>query len=81
MANLITSYGPALDEITPEERGRLLRYCVRVTDSGLEGWLPVGDLRSTRTPSASPPPVPPSRTAVGALESETSGRRFGQRPS
>ena len=24
------------------------RYCVRVTDSGLEGWLPVGDLRGTK---------------------------------
>src|SRR5690242_13555272 len=31
MANLSISYGPGLDEITPEERARLLRYCARVT--------------------------------------------------
>jgi RNA polymerase sigma-70 factor (ECF subfamily) len=31
MANLSISHGPGLEEITPEERGRLLRYCVRVT--------------------------------------------------
>src|SRR5690349_11143058 len=31
MANLSLSYGAGLDEITPEERGRLLRYCARVT--------------------------------------------------
>jgi RNA polymerase sigma-70 factor (ECF subfamily) len=50
MANLITSYGPALAEITPEERERLLRYCARVTgdvhaaedlvqETLLEAWL------------------------------------------
>ena len=31
MANLSISYGPGLDEITPEERAQLLRYCARVT--------------------------------------------------
>jgi RNA polymerase sigma factor (sigma-70 family) len=31
MANLSISYGPALAEITAEERERLLRYCARVT--------------------------------------------------
>ena len=50
------------------------RYCVRVTDSGVEGWLPVGDLRGTKTPTASP-------TVVRVLESKTSEHRFGQRPS
>ena len=50
MANLITNYGPALAEITPEERERLLRYCARVTgdvhaaedlvqQTLLEAWL------------------------------------------
>jgi hypothetical protein len=58
------------------------RYCVRVTDSGLEGWLPVGDLRGTKTaiapPPAAPPPPAPGPVAVRAGESTRSGRRFGQ---
>ena len=61
------------------------RYCVRVTDSGVEGWLAVGDLRGTKAaialPPAVSPPVAARATAVRAAESETSGRRFGQRPS
>ena len=58
------------------------RYRVRATDSGLEGWLPVGNLRSTvaavpSVPTTLPPP------AVGAAplrvgEFAESGRRFGQ---
>ena len=59
------------------------RYCVRVTDSGLEGWLPVGDLRSTKaaipSPSAAPPPAAAHPIATRAAGFETSGRRFGQR--
>ena len=59
------------------------RYCVRVSDSDLEGWLPVGDLRSTKaaipSPSAAPPPAAARPTAARAAGSETSGRRFGQR--
>ena len=52
------------------------RYCVRVTDSGVEGWLPVGDLRGTKVAISSPAPPPAIRPALGA---EASGRRFGQR--
>jgi hypothetical protein len=54
------------------------RYCVRATDSGLEGWLPAGDLRSTKAaiPSPSAAPFPPAARPAG---SETSARRFGQR--
>src|SRR5437867_12841118 len=53
------------------------RYRVRATDSGLEGWLPVGNLRSTEAATALPTP------AVGAAplrvgEPAESGRRFGQ---
>ncbi len=60
---------------------RTTRYCVRVTDSGLEGWLPVGDLRGTRNALSSPssvPPPPVARPALGAPQSGSSGRRFGQ---
>jgi hypothetical protein len=58
------------------------RYRVRATDSGLEGWLPVGNLRSTEAAIASVPTAPPA-PAVGAAplrvgESAESGRRFGQ---
>ncbi len=62
-------------------RASTTRYCVRVTDSGLEGWLPVGDLRGTRNAISSPPvPPPPTvRPALGAGPSDRSGRRFAQR--
>jgi len=56
------------------------RYCVRVTDSGLEGWLPVGDLRGTETslpPAAPPLPVVDPALRAGALEAV--GRQFGPR--
>ena len=51
------------------------RYRVRATDSGLEGWLPVGNLRSTAAPTAPPPPA----VRPAPLRVEESGRRFGQR--
>jgi len=53
------------------------RYCVHVTDSGLEGWLQVGDLRGTRNAISSPPAVSPPlvvRPAFGAGSSGRSGR-------
>jgi hypothetical protein len=59
------------------------QYWVRATASGLEGWLPVGNLRrmeaaATLAPIASPPPAaPPAPLPVGA--SGESGHRFGQR--
>jgi hypothetical protein len=59
------------------------RYRVRATDSGLEGWLPVGNLRATAAAPASAPTtstpaaVPPA--ARGREELAESGRRFGQR--
>jgi len=55
------------------------RYRVRVTDSGLEGWLPVGDLRGTAAAISSPSSVPAPPAAHPALREEASGRRFGQR--
>ena len=59
------------------------RYRVRATDSGLEGWLPVGNLRGsqaavTSAPTApSPPAVPPA--PIRGEELRETGRRFGQR--
>jgi hypothetical protein len=59
------------------------QYRVRATDSGLEGWLPVGNLRHTEAaissaPTAPPPPaVRPAPLRAG--EFPGSGRRFGQR--
>jgi hypothetical protein len=58
------------------------RYRVRVTESGLEGWLPVGELRGTEAAISSPLAVPPPPLARPALRGEASGisgRRFGQR--
>ena len=55
----------------------------RAADSGLEGWLPVGNLRLTEAaiaPAPTAPPLPvvqPVPLRVGAVEG--SGRRFGQR--
>ena len=59
------------------------RYRVRATDSGLDGWLPVGNLRLTEAaialaPTAPPlPAVHPAPLRVGGVAG--SGRRFGQR--
>jgi len=59
------------------------RYRVRATDSGLEGWLPVGNLRLTEAaiaPAPNAPPLPavqPPPLRVGGVAG--SGRRFGQR--
>ena len=59
------------------------RYRVRATDSGLEGWLPVDNLRLTEAaiapaPTVPPPPVvQPAPLRVGGVAD--SGRRFGRR--
>ena len=59
------------------------RYRVRATDSGLEGWLPVDNLRLTEAaiapaPTVPPPPVvQPAPPRVGGVAD--SGRRFGRR--
>jgi hypothetical protein len=58
------------------------RYEVRATDSGLEGWVPVGSLRGTQaatSPAPVAPPVSPVRpTPIRAGEPSRSGRRFGE---
>ncbi len=54
------------------------RYCVRVTDSGLEGWLSVGDLRSSKAAISSPPAAPLPPAVRPPLRAGVSGRRFGQ---
>ena len=57
------------------------RYRVRATDSGLEGWLPVGSLRGTKVPlpasttAVLPSPIDSAPARIG----ESEGRRFGQR--
>jgi hypothetical protein len=56
------------------------RYCVRVTDSGLEGWLPVGDLRGTKAAISSPPAVPPPPVIRPSLRPGASGSS-GRRPA
>jgi hypothetical protein len=59
------------------------QYRVRVTSSGLEGWLSVANLRSTEAVMSSAPtgpPLPavhPAPLRVG--ECGETGRRFGQR--
>jgi hypothetical protein len=58
------------------------QYRVRATASGLEGWLPVGNLRSTEAAISSPPTTPPPSVPPTPLRGEgfkESGRRFGQR--
>jgi hypothetical protein len=59
------------------------RYCVRVTDSGREGWLMAHELRTTKAAIASPPALtaPPTTgsTALRRADAESSGRKFGQR--
>jgi len=59
------------------------QYRVRATDSGLEGWLPVGNLRGTEAATSSaptaPPPPPVSPVPRRVAEFAEAGRRFGQR--
>ena len=63
--------------------GGTTRYRVRATDSGVEGWLPVGNLRGTEAATPSAPIAPPSPAVppapVPGDEFGESGRRFGQR--
>ena len=56
------------------------QYRVCATDSGLEGWLPVGNLRSTEAAISSAPTAPPPPAGRPAtLRVGESRRRFGQR--
>jgi hypothetical protein len=56
------------------------RYRVRVTATGTDGWLPVGNLRATAAPVASAPDVPPPSEANPRPRREPVGSRrgFGQ---
>ena len=60
------------------------RYRVRATTSGLEGWLPVANLRSTKVAIApsptAPPPVPPPPPAFRPAPARAGdwGHGFGQ---
>ena len=57
------------------------RYRVRATASGLEGWLPVGNLRSTEAVISPAPTAAARRPApVRAGESGEAGRRSVQHP-
>jgi hypothetical protein len=61
--------------------GGTTRYRVRATGSGLEGWLPVGNLRGTEAATSSAPTAPPPTVPPAPLRGEEfreSGRRFGQ---
>jgi hypothetical protein len=58
------------------------RYRIRATETGIEGWLAVGNLRASAVAvavSPSLPPQQPSPTAVRANRFDDSPRRFGQR--
>ena len=59
------------------------RYRVRATDSTVEGWVPVGNLRGTEAATSSaptaPPPPPVSPVPRRVAEFAEAGRRFGQR--
>lgn len=58
------------------------QYCVRSTESGVEGWLPGGNLRGTNAAIASADAEPPTAGPSGVRrvgELEGPGRRFGQR--
>ena len=54
------------------------RDSIRVTDSGLEGWLPAADLRGTKT-AIPPAPAAPPPPAVHPAALRGASRRFGQR--
>jgi hypothetical protein len=57
--------------------GDATRYCVRVTDSGVEGWLPVRNLRNKQVAAV---PVPPASIAAPPpIVAAATGHRFGQR--
>jgi hypothetical protein len=62
--------------------GGTTRYRVRATDSHLEGWLPVGNLRGTEAVTLSAATVPPPSaippTPLRGEEFGDSARRFGQ---
>ena len=57
------------------------RYRVRATDSGFEGWLPVGNLRGTKAaiPASTTAVLPSPIDSAPARIGESEGRRFGQR--
>jgi len=63
--------------------GGTTQYRVRATDSGLEGWLRVGNLRGTEAATSpvttAPPPPGVSPAPLRGEEFGESGRRFGQR--
>jgi hypothetical protein len=57
--------------------GDATRYCVRVMDSGVEGWLPVRNLRNKQVATV---PAPPASIAPPqAIVAAATGHRFGQR--
>jgi hypothetical protein len=56
------------------------RYCVRTTSSGVEGWLPVGNLRGTvvaLAPGAAALPPPTARPARKAVPVASGSPRVG----
>ena len=55
--------------------GDATRYCVRVKDSGVEGWLPVRNLR--RTEAATVPALPASIPASSSASAKSPGRMTG----
>jgi hypothetical protein len=57
------------------------RYRVRATDSGLEGWLPVANLRGTKVAVAAPAKAdtPPLAHPAAPRFGDYGGTRFGQR--
>ena len=56
------------------------RYCVRTTDSAVEGWIPVGNLRSKDPIVVPSNPKPPVVTASPAVPLRVGARR-ASRPS
>jgi hypothetical protein len=55
------------------------RYCVRTTDSDIEGWLPVGNLRGKEVPIVASSPKP-SIVGVTAAAPLRVGARRASRP-
>jgi hypothetical protein len=51
------------------------RYCVRTTDSGVEGWLPVANLRGKELPIVPPTPKPPIPGPTAAVPLHVGGPR------